>query len=98
MDAFRQNLGSNSSTETKPRCRCGLVAVEHVSSKNNGRVYWKCGKNTSCHYFAWDDELDRSLPTGSWNADHQMQQGNAAYMADKTCFKCQQVRYHNQKS
>ncbi|KAG0253466.1 DNA topoisomerase [Mortierella polycephala] len=95
MDAFRQNLGSNSSAETKPRCRCGLVAVEHASSKNNGRVYWKCGKNTSCHYFAWDDELDRSLPTGSWNADHQMQQSNTAYMADKTCFKCQQVRYHN---
>lgn len=88
MDIFLQNLQAGSEQETKPRCRCGLVAMELKSTKNNGRVFWKCSKQKGCDFFKWNDELDMNQPTGTWNGG-QAQQNNTSFQ-DRRCYKCQQ--------
>lgn len=85
MDAFLQNLQAGNGQETKPRCHCGLVAMELKSSKNNGRVFWRCSKQKRCDFFKWDDELNMN--------GGQVQQNNASFPADVVCYKCNQVRW-----
>lgn len=97
MSAFRENLGSGNSTDSKPRCACGLVAKEVASSKNNGRLFFACSKHQSiaCKFFAWADEVNPAANTGPWTAGggqpQAPQQYSAAFMSDKQCFKCQQM-------
>ncbi|KAG0196535.1 DNA topoisomerase [Mortierella sp. GBA30] len=91
MEAFRLNISVGHAADSKPRCRCELVAIDKKSAKNNGRVYWTCSRAVSCGFFAWDDELDKTLQTGPWKGSRQVQQNNAAFMADKQCYNCNQL-------
>ncbi|KAF9365115.1 DNA topoisomerase [Mortierella sp. NVP85] len=90
MEAFLQNLQAGGGQENKPRCRCGLVAVEAKSIKNNGRAYWRCGKQKGCDYFKWDDELNTNHPTGSWSGGQLAQQGSTSFQTGQVCYKCHQ--------
>jgi hypothetical protein len=95
MEAFLQNLQAGGGQENKPRCRCGLVAVEAKSIKHNGRAYWRCGKQKGCDYFKWDDELNTNHPAGSWSGGQPAQQGSTSFQAGQVCYKCHQVRWRS---
>ncbi|KAF9914489.1 hypothetical protein FBU30_002534, partial [Linnemannia zychae] len=99
MDVFRENLGSGSSSESKPRCACGLVAKEMSSSKNGGRLFFTCSKHqtSACKFFIWADEFNPPAKSTAWTApagssghNQAPQQYSAAFMSDKQCFKCNQ--------
>ncbi|KAJ1418595.1 Zinc finger, GRF-type [Sesbania bispinosa] len=53
---------SASSSHSKAKtCKCGyeLLLLTSNTSKNPGRVFWRCrnwGRNNSCNYFRWADE------------------------------------------
>ncbi|KAG9072250.1 DNA topoisomerase [Linnemannia hyalina] len=91
MNAFRENLGSGNSTDSKPRCACGLVAKEVASSKNNGRLFFACSKHQSiaCKFFAWADEVNPAANSGPWTAGGGQPQapqhyGNNSYSKSST--------------
>ncbi|KAI1297409.1 hypothetical protein EDD11_007201 [Mortierella claussenii] len=89
MDAFFQNLQvGGSSGDRKPRCNCGLVAMELKSPKNNNRMFWRCSKQVPCDFFKWDDELDPNHQTGIWSSSRPQQSGNSSFQSEMTCFKC----------
>ena len=95
---FRESLNAGSNVEGKPRCSCGLIAIENASAKHNGRIYWKCSKVKSCQFFKWDDELEQSArSTMTWNASGASRSGagggSSSAAGDRSCFKCHQVRF-----
>ncbi|KAG0022004.1 DNA topoisomerase [Entomortierella chlamydospora] len=90
MEAFLQNLQNGNMVDSKPRCLCGLVAMELKSSNQNGRVFWRCSKQNkqiACKFFKWDDELDPNQPSTPWSGGQQLQQGSS-YQADLECYRC----------
>ncbi|KAG0049671.1 DNA topoisomerase [Gryganskiella cystojenkinii] len=92
---YHETLRAGSVVEGKPRCHCKLIAVESVSAKHNGRIYWKCSKKKTCGFFKWDDELDQSARAAStWSAAQPNRGGGgggSSSGAGVTCYKCQQV-------
>ncbi|KAF9173010.1 DNA topoisomerase [Mortierella sp. AD010] len=90
MEAFLQNLQGGNMVDSKPRCLCGLVAMELKSSNQNGRVFWRCSKQNkqiACKFFKWDDELDPNQPSTPWSGGQQLQQ-SSSYQADLECYRC----------
>ncbi|GJJ71382.1 DNA topoisomerase III [Entomortierella parvispora] len=95
-NVFRDSLNAGSNLDGKPRCSCGLIAIESTSAKNNGRVYWKCSKVKTCQFFKWDDELEQSArSTTTWSASGASRSGNgsgsSSAAGDRSCYKCHQV-------
>ncbi|KAF9376415.1 DNA topoisomerase [Podila verticillata] len=101
QENFRLQQQQNSSISNRqPRCKCGLVAKDYESPKNNMRRFWKCSKiSKPCDYFQWEDMLDMAaLPATAWSSDNNNNArrggGGGASKADATCFKCEQKGHY----
>ncbi|KAF8983156.1 DNA topoisomerase [Entomortierella lignicola] len=90
MEVYLQNLQGGNLGDSKPRCGCQLVAMELKSVKNNGKIFWRCSKQSGgCGYFQWDDELDRNERSAAWGGSAQeIQRGSSSNQADMECYKC----------
>ncbi|KAF9207227.1 DNA topoisomerase [Haplosporangium sp. Z 27] len=90
MEVYLQNLQGGNLGDSKPRCGCQLVAMELKSVKNNGKIFWRCSKQSGgCGYFQWDDELDRNERSAAWGGSAQeIQRGSPSNQADMECYKC----------
>ena len=66
-----QNKSENSKRNSShfdgpPKCQCGVDAngpiVTRKEGANQGREFYTCGKDRSCSYFQWKDEIDQNMP------------------------------------